>query len=124
MRIPYIAGAFFVFLGTPIYAQDAEMVRNLDASRRAHSECVMGSVAAQLEAMSVPARKKADISMLAEQGFVACATEERALMTVLQIYKATPRMVETVLLKNRLDTKRELQAIAADPDAYQKRQLR
>jgi hypothetical protein len=48
-------------------------------SGKAYDDCVYDSVIAQFQQMPISTRRNADMSFLGEQGFLACATEERVL---------------------------------------------
>jgi len=76
-----------------------------------------GSVLAQLNQLPVEQRRGADISMLAEQGFVACSTEGQVMAVVLSA-SLSPGAVNVALLGVRAQIKRELATIAADPVRY------
>ena len=77
MRVVIVVVGLFLLCGpaaTQQYGPAAAV-----QSRKAYDDCVYESVAAQLQQMPVSARRNADMSSLGEQGFVACATEERVL---------------------------------------------
>ncbi|MGM4987385.1 hypothetical protein [Tardiphaga sp. 841_E9_N1_2] len=54
--------------------------------------------------------------MISELAFQACTTEERALGAILA--SIDPRKAPTMILAVKLQVKRELQAIIANPSAY------
>jgi hypothetical protein len=91
-------------------------------SRKAYEDCVYDSVIAQLQQMSINTRRSADMSALGEQGFLACATEERVLGMILANSNVSPQVVQAALLGNRARIKRTLRQIAADPENYGKQQ--
>ena len=91
-------------------------------SRKAYEDCVYDSVLAQLQQMSISTRRSADISALGEQGFLACATEERVLGMTLADKNVSPQVVQAALLGNRARIKRTLRQIAADPENYGRQQ--
>jgi hypothetical protein len=68
-------------LCSPAAAQQVDPVAAAVQYRKAYDDCVYGSVTAQLKQMPANARRNADFSSLGEQGFLACATEERVLQT-------------------------------------------
>jgi hypothetical protein len=79
---------------------------------------VYESVSAQLRQMPISARRNADFSSLGEQGFLACATEERVLVMTMTINNFSPQLVQVTLLGIRAQIKRTLRQIAADPEKY------
>lgn len=86
------------------------------SARKAYDNCVYQSVTAQLEALPVPARRRVDISMMAETAFQACLTEEQVLGLVLaNIDRSRALMLLTAV---KIQIKRDLQAITANPEAY------
>lgn len=94
--------------------QDADNQVLLRA-KKAHNDCVYRSVAAQLELLPPgPARLNSDMDMMAESGFAACSTEERAFLMLLSLRFNRPT-IEVVLVRNKLDLKRDLQSIRANP---------
>lgn len=63
-------------------------------------------------------RSNADYSLLGEQGFVACATEERVLGMVLMDNNFSPKMVQAALLGARAQVKRVIRDLIANPEKY------
>jgi SPOR domain len=86
--------------------------------RKAYDDCVYESVSAQLRQMPVDTRRSADMSSLGEQGFLACATEERVLGMTMTLSNFSPQLVQVTLLGIRAQIKRSLHQIAADPEKY------
>jgi hypothetical protein len=105
-------------LCSPAAAQQVDLAAAAVQFRKAYDDCVYESVAAQLKQMPISARRNADMSSLGEQGFLACATEERVLGTTLAINNASPQVVQVALLGIRALIKRTLRQIAADPEKY------
>jgi hypothetical protein len=85
-------------------------------ARKAYDNCVYQSVLAQLELLPAPDRRRADISMVTEAAFQACTTEEQVLGLVLASIDRNQAPVLLTAVKIRI--KREMQAIAANPEAY------
>jgi hypothetical protein len=85
-------------------------------SRKAFDDCVYESVAAQLHQIPIGARRNADFSSLGEQGFLACATEERVLGMTLSINNVSPQVVQAALLVARAQIKRTLRDIASNAE--------
>jgi hypothetical protein len=82
MRVITVAVGVFLICG-PLAAQQVDPAAAVQ-SRKAYDDCVYESVAAQLQQIPISARRNADMSSLGEQGFVACATEERVLGMIYQ----------------------------------------
>jgi hypothetical protein len=112
MRVITFAVGVFLVCG-PTAAQRVDPAAAVQ-SRKAYDDCVYGSVAAQLQQMPISARRNADVSSLGEQGFVACATEERVLEMTLSINNVSPQIAEAALLGIRAQIKRTLRQIVAD----------
>src|ERR1700680_4583086 len=107
-------------LCSPAAAQQVDPASPVVQSRKAYDDCVYGSVAAQLKQMPGDARRNADFSSLGEQGFLACATEERTLGMILTLSNVSPQEVQVVVQGIRAQIKRTLRQIAADPEKYAK----
>jgi hypothetical protein len=112
MRFITVAVGLFL-LCCPTAAQQVEPAAAVQ-SRKVYDDCVYESVAAQLQQMTISARRNADISSLGEQGFLACATEERVLGTTLAINNVSPQVVQIALLGIRAQLKRTLRQIVAN----------
>lgn len=52
-------------------------------------------------------QQTSDRSQAAEQAFAACATEERFILALAALNRISPQMAEAVLLKRKLDLKRQ-----------------
>ena len=119
MRI--IAAAIGVsLLCCPAAAQQANAGAPIAQLRKAFDDCVYESVAAQLHQIPIDARRNADMSSLGEQGFLACATEERALAMMLTVNDVSPQVIQATLLGIRVQIKRTLRDIVANPARYAK----
>jgi hypothetical protein len=118
----WLAGAALVICGAgqciPATAQQVDPASPIVQVRKAYDDCVYESVAAQLKQMPIGARQNADMSSLGEQGFLACATEERGLAMILTLSDVSPQKVQFVLLGIRAQIKQTLRQIAADPTKY------
>lgn len=101
-------------------AQQTDVTAAVVQSRRAYVDCVYESVAAQLKQMPNAARQNVDMSYLGEQGFLACATEERALAMILVINHMPPQAIQAAMLGVRVQIKRTLHQIAANPKDFSK----
>jgi hypothetical protein len=108
------------FLCGPLAAQEVDPAVAEAQSRKAFDDCVYKTVAAQLKQMSVEVRRDADFTSLGEQGFVACATEERILATNMIANNFSPPMVQATLLGIRRQIKQTLRQIVADTENYAK----
>jgi hypothetical protein len=106
-------------LCSPATAQQVDPAAVVLQSRTAYSECVYNSVASQLlQIPAGPARQNADISSLAEQGFLACATEEQVLIGLLASNNVPRQITQTLLLGIRVQIKQTLRDIVANPAKY------
>jgi hypothetical protein len=112
MRVIIVTIGIISLLCGPAAAQQIDPAAAAVQSRKAYDECVYESVAAQLQQMPVSARRNADMSSLGEQGFLACATEERVLGMTLTISNVSPQVVQVALLGIRAQIKRTLRQIA------------
>jgi hypothetical protein len=112
MRVISVAIGIFLLCG-PAAAQQVDPAAAVQ-SRKVYDDCVYESVAAQLQQMPISARRNADMSSLGEQGFVACATEERVLGMTLTINNVSPQIAQAALLGIRAQIKRTLRQIAAN----------
>jgi hypothetical protein len=117
MRGIAVAIGIFLFWG-PATAQQADPAALVLSSRNAYFDCVLESVMAQLKQMPSSVRSNADYSLLGEQGFVACETEERVLGMVLVDNNFSPKMVQATLLGARAQVKRVIRDIIANPEKY------
>jgi hypothetical protein len=102
----------------PAGAQQVDLAAAAVQFRKDFNDCVYESVAAQLRQMPIGARRNADMSSLGEQGFLACATEERVLGMTLSVHNMSPQVIQVTLLGVRAQIKRTLRDIAGNPDKY------
>jgi hypothetical protein len=100
----------------PLAAQQVDPAVAEGQSRKAFDDCVYKSVATQLKQMSVEVRRDANSISLGEQGFVACATEERALGMDMIANNFSPPMVQATLLGIRAQIKQTVRQIVADAE--------
>src|ERR1700733_5419567 len=98
MRVITLTIGIISLLCGPAAAQQINPAAAAVQSRKAYDECVYESVAAQLQQMPISARRNADMNSLGEQGFLACATEERVLGMTLTISNVWPEVVQVALL--------------------------
>jgi hypothetical protein len=117
MRVVAVTIGIVLLVCGPVAAQQVDPAAAAQ-SRKAYDDCVYESVATQLQQMPVSARRNADMSSLGEQGFVACATEERVLGMTLTINSVSPQIAQAALLGIRAQVKRTLRDIAANPEKY------
>jgi hypothetical protein len=105
----FIAIVFF-FLGAMLPAQSAT---NEDAAkaRNDFDNCVYFSVADQLKGRSVQ-----DLSMVTENGFRACRSEEAVLRAFMkkELF-LSPEFIEASILKIRVSIKRHVREVANNP---------
>ena len=107
-------------LCSPAVAQEVDPAVAEAQSRKAFDDCVYKSVAAQLKQMSAEIRRDANFVSLSEQGFAACATEERALGMNMIANNFSSPMVQATLLGIRAQIKRTIREIVADTENYAK----
>ena len=110
---------FFVVL-VSIYSYAASAG---DASpfRTAYDNCVYGSAYAQINLLPAQYRRQADMSMIAETAFQACATEERVLFLFAESLNRSGTLnTQMMMTAVKIQIKRDLQAVAANPEAYAK----
>jgi hypothetical protein len=100
----------------PLAAQQVDPAVAEGQSRKAFDDCVYKSVATQLKQMSVEVRRDANSISLGEQGFVACAKEERALGMDMIANNFSPPMVQATLLGIRAQIKQTVRQIVADAE--------
>jgi hypothetical protein len=101
-------------------AQQVDSAASIAQMRKAFDDCVYESVAAQLHQIPINMRRNADMSSLGEQGFLACATEERALAMMLTVNDVSPQVIQAGLLGMRAQIKRTLRQIAEHPERFAK----
>jgi hypothetical protein len=95
------------------FAQQA----NLEAAavRKNFDDCFYSSVAEQLKSS-----KTTDYNMVSENAFQACSTEERAIGVLLTANNVERQTVAALLIRIRLDLKKSIRDIAANPNRYLK----
>jgi len=84
--------------------------------RREFDNCVYASVGKQWQA-----NPRIDSSLAAEVGFQSCATEEQAMSTLLYSSNTPAYQVNATIVGIRLQLKRAVREIMADPVAYKKK---
>jgi hypothetical protein len=88
-------------------SQQAAIVRkNLD-------DCFYSSVAAQLKSS-----RTTDYNMVSELAFQACSTEEQAISVLLSANNVQGETAAALLIKIKLDLKKSVKDIAANPNRY------
>jgi hypothetical protein len=81
--------------------------------RQAFDRCYWDSATAQLQATP-----QADLNSTAENAFMACASEEKAIRLFLRVNNADPARIELAILTIKLELKRSLRAVADDPNSW------
>lgn len=84
--------------------------------RKEFDNCVYGSVGKQWQA-----NPQIDSSLAAEVGFQSCATEEQAMSSLLYSSNTPAYQVNATIVGIRLQLKRTVREIMADPAAYKKK---
>jgi hypothetical protein len=78
-------------------------------------DCFYSSVAGQLKIS-----RTTDYNMVSEMAFAACSTEEQAIMALLAAYNVRRDMITAALIRIKLDLKKSIRDIAANPNKYLK----
>jgi hypothetical protein len=76
-------------------------------------DCFYSSVAGQLKIS-----RTTDYDMVSENAFRACSTEEQALAVLMTAYNVRSDAIGAVLIKIKLDLKKSIRDIAANPNKY------
>jgi steroid 5-alpha reductase family enzyme len=84
--------------------------------RKEFDNCVYAAVGKQWQA-----NPRIDSSLAAEMGFQACATEEQAMGTLLYSMSMPASQVNTAIVGVKLQVKRIVREIMADPAGYKKK---
>jgi hypothetical protein len=101
-----------VLFSTSAFA-NPELARQL---RGEFDNCVYASVGKQWQA-----NPKIDSSLATEMGFQACSTEEQAISALLYSTNTPAPQVNAAIVGIRLQVKRTVREIMADPAAYNKK---
>jgi hypothetical protein len=83
------------------------------AVRKNFDDCFYSSVAGQLKIS-----RTTDYNMVSENAFRACSTEEQALAVLMSAYNVRSDAIAAVLIKIKLDLKKSIRDIAANPNKY------
>jgi len=84
--------------------------------RKEFDNCVYASVGKQWQA-----NPGIDSSLAAEVGFQSCSTEEQAMSALLYATNTPPSQVNAAIVGIRLQLKRTVREIMADPAGYRKK---
>jgi hypothetical protein len=95
------------------FAQEANS--QAAAVRKNFDDCFYSSVAGQLKAS-----RTTDYNMVSETAFGACTTEEQALVMLMTAYDTRRDTIAAVLIRIKLDLKKSIRDIAANPNKYLK----
>jgi hypothetical protein len=95
------------------FAQQADT--QAAAVRKNFDDCFYSSVAGQLKAS-----RTTDYNMVSEIAFQACSTEEQAIGLLLTANNVQRDTVAALLIKIKLDLKKSIRDIAANPNKYLK----
>ena len=94
-----------------VFAQQADP--QAAAVRKNFDDCFYSSVAAQLKSS-----RTTDYNMVSELAFQACSTEEQAIGVLLTANNVQRQTVDALVIKIKLDLKRSVRDIAANPSRY------
>jgi hypothetical protein len=83
--------------------------------RKNFDDCFYSSVAGQLKSS-----RTTDYNMVSEIAFQACSTEEQAIGVLLTASDVPRETVVALLIKIKLDLKKSIRDIAANPNRYLK----
>ena len=83
------------------------------AVRKNFDDCFYSSVAAQLKSS-----RTTDYNMVSELAFQACSTEEQAIGVLLTANNIQRQTVDALVIKIKLDLKKAVRDIAANPNRY------
>ena len=104
---------FIWFLSLSASAQETNP--QAAAVRKNFDDCFYSSVAGQLKTS-----RTTDYNMVSEMAFAACSTEEQALTVFMTAYNVRRDTIAAVLIKIKLDLKKSIRDIAANPNKYLK----
>jgi hypothetical protein len=112
MKIASILVCFFALASPPaVSAQEA--INQAAGIRRNYDDCFYSSVANQLRAS-----RTTDFNFVSETAFRACSTEEQAIGVFLIANNIRRDTVAAMIIKIKLDLKRSIRDIAANPQKY------
>lgn len=95
------------------FAQQAS--QQAAAVRKNFDDCFYSSVAGQLKSS-----RTTDYNMVSELAFQACSTEEQAISVLLSTNNVQSDTIAAVVVKIKLDLKKSVRDIAANPTRYLK----
>jgi hypothetical protein len=101
----------FVLLPPNAFAQ--QLSQQAARVRQNFDDCFYNSVAAQLKSS-----RATDYNMVSELAFRACSTEEQAIGALLMANKVQSETVVALVIKIKLDLKKSVRDIAANPNRY------
>jgi hypothetical protein len=93
------------------FAQQADI--QAAAVRRNFDDCFYSSVAGQLKSS-----RTTDYNMVSEIAFQACSTEEQAIELLLTAQNFQRETAAALVVKIKLDLKKSVRDIAANPNKY------
>lgn len=109
--VRFIVMAALVFLASAAAAED--FAQAITAAKKTWEDCALVSVAAQLKQ-----QQGRDLSLISEQAFQACSTEERYVSGMSLAQGVPPPVVEQVVLSMRINLKRMVHDIANHPEKF------
>lgn len=119
-----ITGVFCLTLAiTGATAQDGFFISDKNKLRVQYRNCVFESLATAFNSTDHSVVHLLNPNAIAETGFQACVTEERALIAEIQATLNNPQLVEQAVLRVRLDIKEEIRRAFAGA-IYQMQRMR
>jgi hypothetical protein len=95
------------------YAQSSQIEQTAKAARQGYEDCFYGSARSQ-----VRAKVSDDMNLIAEQAFLACQTEEQAMYALMVVNHVPQNQASALIVGVKLQLKRILRDIAANPAKY------
>lgn len=102
-----------IALTSSAHAQSSQMEQTAKAVRQGYDDCFYGSAGSQIKA-----KASNDMNFIAEQAFLACQTEEQALYALASVNHVPPNQASALIVGIKLQLKRTLRDIAANPAKY------
>jgi hypothetical protein len=110
---PFVFSAWFLGPMGSNSSSAQETNKQVAAVRKNFDDCFYSSVAGQLKTS-----RTTDYNMVSENAFRACSTEEQALAVLMTAYNVRSDAIAAALIKIKLDLKKSIRDIAANPNKY------
>lgn len=92
---------------------DSQLEQQAKAIRKNFDDCFYGSAVSQLKRSVVQ-----DINSVSEQAFLACSTEEQALISFLILNHMSPSTASAAITGLKIGLKKTMREIATHPERY------